>query len=479
MPLRARRFSGSLQDFVTHCSGRGRMLEAARGALLPAALLREGRLVSMSSFVSSPAAEPARAFGRRLRQLAPLLAALALAASLLAGCSIGGSSNDDATATATTTATSAPSGQTSASPPSSVEISSKATATATDGVAVSASPTGVATQSTTTVTDSKQQLLSVADIVEKVNPAVVTVVNQQTFTGFNNSSGSSGTLQPAGTGTGFIINTDGYIVTNNHVVDGAESLQVIFENGDTVDAKLIGTDSYTDLAVIQIEGDVPATVPFGDSSQLRQGEPVIAIGSALGDYTNTVTEGIVSGLHRVLSDDQGGASYDNMIQHDAAINPGNSGGPLLNLNGEVIGVNTAVVRQAEPGVSAEGLGFAIPSNTVQEIAKTLIESGKVERPYLGIEYTMLTPQIATTLNVPVQDGALVRSVEAGPSQDAGIKENDVITKIDDDTVDKDHPLRDVLFKHKPSETVDIELFRPDTNETLTVQVTLGTRPENP
>ena len=224
---------------------------------------------------------------------------------------------------------------------------------------------------------------------------------------------------------------------------------------------------------------MPATVPFGDSSALRQGEPVIAIGSALGDYTNTVTEGIVSGLHRVLSDNQGGASYDNMIQHDAAINPGNSGGPLLNLAGEVIGVNTAVVRQAEPGVSAEGLGFAIPSNTVQEVTQTLIESGKVNRPYLGIEYTMLTPQIATTLGVPVQDGALVRSVEPGPSQDAGIKENDVITKIDGDAVDKDHPLRDVLFKHKPSETVDVELFRPDTNETLTVQVTLGTRPETP
>jgi S1-C subfamily serine protease len=450
------------------------MLEAARGVLRTAALLREGRLVSMSSLATSPASTPARSIARRLRQLAPLVVALALASSLLAGCSVGGSSNDDSTAT------SAPSGQTSASPPSSVEISSKATVTSTAGATGAvASPTSAAPSSTATVGDSKQQLLSVADIVEKVNPAVVTVVNQQTFTGFNNNSGSSGTLQPAGTGTGFIINTDGYIVTNNHVVDGAESLQVIFENGNTVDAKLIGADSYTDLAVIQIDGDVPATVPFGDSSTLRQGEPVIAIGSALGDYTNTVTEGIVSGLHRVLSDDQGGASYDNMIQHDAAINPGNSGGPLLNLAGEVIGVNTAVVRQAEPGVSAEGLGFAIPSNTVQEIAKTLIESGKVERPYLGIEYTMLTPQIATTLDVPVQDGALVRSVEAGPSQDAGIQENDVITKIDGDAVDKDHPLRDVLFKHKPSETVDVELFRPDTKETLTVQVTLGTRPETP
>jgi S1-C subfamily serine protease len=244
------------------------MLEAARCALRAAALLREGRLVSMSSLATSPAATPERSVARRLRlrQLAPLLAALALAIGLLTGCSVGGSSKDDATAT------SAPSGQTSASPPSSVEISSKATPTSTtSATGAVASPTSAAPASTATVGDSKQQLRSVADIVEKVNPAVVTVVNQQRFTGFNNNSGSNGTLQPAGTGTGFIINTDGYIVTNNHVVDGAESLQVIFENGDTVDAKLIGTDSYTDLAVIQIEGDVPATVPFGDSSTLRRG----------------------------------------------------------------------------------------------------------------------------------------------------------------------------------------------------------------
>jgi 2-alkenal reductase len=407
----------------------------------------------------------------RLRVVS-LLATLLLSAGLLAACSIGGSSNASATATATTSASSSNAAST---PASGVQIVDKSTATPT---ATESDATATATNTATTasdVSDSKGQLTSVADIVAKVNPAVVTVVNQQTFQGF---SQNSSTLQPAGTGTGFIINSDGYIVTNNHVVDGAESLQVIFEDGTTVDAKLIGVDAYTDLAVIQISGKVPATVAFGDSSTLRPGDPVIAIGSALGDYTNTVTEGIISGLHRVLEDDsQSGAAYDNMIQHDAAINPGNSGGPLLNLRGEVIGVNTAVVRQAEPGVNAEGLGFAIPSNTVQDIANTLIQDGKVVRPYLGIQYTMLTPQIAGSLNISIQDGALVGNVEPGPAQDAGIQENDVITKIGGDSVDKDHPLRDVLFKHKPGDTVDVELYRPSSDKTLTVQVTLGTRPD--
>jgi S1-C subfamily serine protease len=431
-----------------------------------------------SPATSSAVADTQRSPSKRLPMtLATCVAVCALSLGLLAGCSVGGS--NDATATSMSVATSAPTtattGQANATSPSSVEVASKGTPTPTSSTATAPSPTAA---SSPTVSDSKQQLLSVADIVAKVNPAVVTVINQQQFQGFDNQSQSNG-LQTVGTGTGFIINTDGYIVTNNHVVDGASSLQVIYQDGTTVDATLVGVDTYTDLAVIKIDGTPPAIVPFGDSSTLRQGDPVIAIGSALGDYTNTVTEGIVSGLHRVLSDDQGGASYDNMIQHDAAINPGNSGGPLLNLAGEVIGVNTAVVRQAEPGVSAEGLGFAIPSNTVQDVANTLIKSGKVERPYLGIEYTMLTPQIATTLNLTVQDGALVRSVSSGPSQDAGILENDVITKIDGDAVDNDHPLRDVLFKHKPGDTVTVELFRPDSNKTLTVQVTLGTRPDNP
>jgi 2-alkenal reductase len=318
--------------------------------------------------------------------------------------------------------------------------------------------------------------MSVADIVEAVNPAVVTVINEQRFRGFGNQGDD---LQPAGTGTGFIISDDGYIVTNNHVVEGADSLRVIFESGDEVEAELIGTDAFTDLAVVKIGGEVPATVPFGDSDALRPGDPVIAIGSALGSYTNTVTLGIVSGLGRQLTSDSG-AALEDMIQHDAAINPGNSGGPLLNANGEVVGVNTAVVRFAGSGIPAEGLGFAIPSETVQSIVDLLIADGQVERPYLGIQYTMITPQLATVNQLPLEEGAIISDVvQGGPADDAGIQPNDIITAINGQTIDQEHPLVNVLFDFKPGEQVEVEIFRSETEQTLTLTVTLGTRPANP
>jgi 2-alkenal reductase len=401
---------------------------------------------------------------RRLHpRLAAAFAGLALVLVLLAGC--GGSAYGASTATTT--------GQTTSATGLQVASSSSATPSAS-----SAANTPASSSAATATTTDTGAVSSVADVVAKVNPAVVTVINQQQFQGFNSQSQGSD-LQTAGTGTGFIINSDGYIVTNNHVVDGASALQVIFEDGTTVDATLVGVDTYTDLAVIKIDGTVPATVNFGDSSTLRPGDAVIAIGSALGDYTNTVTEGIVSGLNRQLSDDSG-VAYDNMIQHDAAINPGNSGGPLLNLNGEVIGVNTAVVRQAEPGVSAEGLGFAIPSNTVQQIVQKLIQNGSVTRPYLGVQYTPLTPQIAAAQGLSIEAGALVGQVTSGgPAATAGVQQGDVITSIDGTAIDKDHPLEDLLFAHQPGDSVKLGVYRPSTRATLTLDVTLGTRPSTP
>jgi 2-alkenal reductase len=400
---------------------------------------------------------------RRLQpRLAASFAGLALVLVLLAGC--GGSTYGAATTTTT--------GQTTSATGLQVASSSSATPSANSAASTPSA------SSTATTTSDDGALSSVADIVAKVNPAVVTVINQQQFQGFNNQSQGSD-LQTAGAGSGFIISSDGYIVTNNHVVDGASALQVIFEDGTTVKATLVGVDTYTDLAVIKIDGSVPATVSFGDSSTLRPGDAVIAIGSALGDYTNTVTEGIVSGLNRQLSDESG-VAYDNMIQHDAAINPGNSGGPLLNLNGEVIGVNTAVVRQAEPGVSAEGLGFAIPSNTVQQIVQKLIQSGSVTRPYLGVQYTPLTPQIAAAQGLSIEAGALVGQVTSGgPAATAGVQQGDVITSIDGTAIDKDHPLEDLLFAHQPGDSVQLGVYRPSTHATLTLDVTLGTRPSTP
>ncbi len=309
-----------------------------------------------------------------------------------------------------------------------------------------------------------------ADIVEQVAPAVVTVLNKQEFQGF---SGDSTDPQTAGTGTGFIINSDGYIVTNNHVVEGSQALEVIFQNGDTAAAELIGTDPLTDLAVIKVNVAVPGVVQLGNSDELRPGETVIAIGSALGDYTNTVTQGVVSGLGRQLSE------LDNMIQHDAPINPGNSGGPLLNVRGEVIGVNTAVVRNAGNGISAEGLGFSIPSNTVTLIVGQLIENGKVLRPYLGIRYQTVTPQNHQSLGVDIEHGAYVSEIPTGgPVDGSGIQVEDVITKMGGVAIDQNNSLSTTLFKFQSGETIDVEIFRQSTGETLTFQVTLGTRPDN-
>ncbi len=218
------------------------------------------------------------------------------------------------------------------------------------------------------------------NVVLRVGPAVVTVINEQTASGIGSGSlqpsggdASSSSLQPVGSGTGFIIDDQGDIVTNWHVVDQGQKFQVIFANGETRDAKLVGSDEISDLAVVQVTGKLPGIVSFGDSSTLLPGEPVLAIGSPLGAFTNTVTEGIVSAVGRDFPQDssQGPQIYTNLIQHDAAINPGNSGGPLFDLNGEVVGVNTLGIPTDSGGAPVQGLFFAIPSNTVKQITTQL------------------------------------------------------------------------------------------------------------
>lgn len=314
---------------------------------------------------------------------------------------------------------------------------------------------------------------SVADVVEQVSGAVVTVVNRQRFQGF---TADPNELQPAGTGTGFVISEDGYIVTNEHVVEGSDALEVILADGERVEATLVGSDAFTDLAVVKVDRHMETVVGFGDSGALRPGEDVVAIGSALGDFTNTVTQGVVSALGRTLRG--GGTNLENMIQHDAAINPGNSGGPLLNLSGEVVGVNTAVVRQAAPGISAEGLGFAIPSSTVQEIVGTLIEHGQVVRPYIGIGYAPVTPRSATAQGLAVQNGVEITDLPTGgPAANAGLQIGDIITHLNGEQIDQDSPLVNLLFRYEPGDTIELEVHRPSTGETLTFSVTLETRPD--
>lgn len=309
---------------------------------------------------------------------------------------------------------------------------------------------------------------SPADIYAQVSPAVVTVINKVQYdAGLSNPGG----IFPAGEGTGFIISADGYIVTNNHVVEGSDALTIVFYDGSTVDGTLIGTDPRSDLAVIKVEGDVPGVVPLGNSDELRPGDEVIAIGSALGDYASTVTGGIVSGLGRQLED------LDNLIQHDAPINPGNSGGPLLNMQGEVVGVNTAVIRTSPNGISAEGLAFAIPSNTVEKIVSTLIANGEVTRPFLGISFNLLTPSLAGAEQYPIDYGSIITDITSGgPVANTGLQIGDVITKLNGEEISQDLSLQTILFQYAPGDTIDVEVYRPDTGETLTFPVTLGTRP---
>jgi 2-alkenal reductase len=309
--------------------------------------------------------------------------------------------------------------------------------------------------------------LETVDVVKRVGPAVVTVINEQEVEGF-------GEMQPVGSGTGFIIDSDGHIVTNNHVVEGGQQFVVIFADGEKRDATLIGADPISDIAVVQVSGEVPGTVPFGDSNALQPGQTVLAMGSPLGSFTNTVTEGIVSATNRDFPDPTAW-NYSNLIQHDAAINPGNSGGPLFNLAGEVVGVNTLGIPE-ENGQPVQGLFFAIPSSTVVKITQLLIADGEVTYPYLGVESLPVTPQLAAQENLSVDHGQLVTSVPPGtPAEEADIQPDDVILAIDGQEIDSQNLFSELLFAHKPGDTVEVTIQRGD--EQLTVEVTLGTRPE--
>lgn len=317
------------------------------------------------------------------------------------------------------------------------------------------------------LTQDDSSAMDATDVVEEVGPGVVTVINAQQAQG----PGEAGTV-PAGTGTGFVIDDEGHIVTNEHVVRDGDEFSVIFSDGSERPATLVGADPISDLAVIRVEGDLPAILTLGDSTELEVGEQVLAIGSPLGAFTNTVTSGIVSALGRNFP---GSSFYTNLVQHDAAINPGNSGGPLVNMDGEVVGVNTLGIPQTAEG-PVQGIFFAIPSNTVERIAQELIDEGQVVYPYLGIEaIEPVTEQIATQYGLSVDRGALVTGVvPAGPAAEAGVQEGDVILAVDDQRIDETTSLTEALFAHEPGETVPVQLQRGA--EEVEVEVELGERP---
>jgi 2-alkenal reductase len=325
--------------------------------------------------------------------------------------------------------------------------------------------------------------------VKQVSPAVVTVINTLKPDAVPNATQQfplpipgqgDGQRQPRASGSGVIISQDGYIVTNNHVVEGAESLAVTFADGSRHDATLVGTDPLVDLAVIRVKDAVPGFAPLGDSDALQPGETVIAIGSPLGDFKNSVTAGVVSALNRTVP----GSGQEGLIQTDAAINHGNSGGPLVNLRGEVVGINTLVVRGGgSTGDQAEGLGFSVPSNTARQVSEQLIQTGKIEHPYLGITYSMIDADIAAQENLPVQNGALIgasasngQAVLPGtPASKSGLKDGDIITEVGGTKLDSNTSLRGALMQHKPGDTIPLEVLRD--GKTLSLDVTLVARPD--
>ncbi len=301
--------------------------------------------------------------------------------------------------------------------------------------------------------------------VDKVGPAVVTVVG--TITGQMTFFGSLPDEQVSGSGV--IISNDGYIITNNHVIADTKNVSVVLANGDEKTAKLIGTDQYADLAVLKIDGPVPGIATLGNSDSLKPGETAIAMGSPLGTFKNSVTAGVISATGRTI-DTGNGYQMEDLIQTDAAINQGNSGGPLLNLTGDVIGINTLIVRGSGYGSAvAEGLGFAIPANTARTIAQQIIQKGYFARPDLGVSWIAISSSIADRYGLPVQWGAYINRVySGGPAAQAGIKQGDILTKIGDISLDENTSFVNALFRYSPGDQIQIELVRNQKKMNVTV-----------
>jgi len=308
---------------------------------------------------------------------------------------------------------------------------------------------------------------TITKAVQNTGPAVVTVVG--TIPGQDTFWGPTGDQTVSGSGV--YISQEGYILTNNHVVEGTRDVTIVLSDGSQQEATIVGTDQYADLAVLKTAGPVPATVTLGNSDVLNPGETVIAIGSPLGDFKNTVTVGVVSATGRTI--DTGlGYQIEGLIQTDAAINEGNSGGPLVNLAGEVIGINALVVRGSGSGTVAEGLGFAIPINTAQAVAQQIIQHGYVPHPYLGIRWQAITPSIAARYRLPADWGVYVTDVTANsPASQADLRQGDIIIGIDDIALDETHSYINTLFLQEPGDQVTLTIARG--SKTLELQVTLG------
>jgi S1-C subfamily serine protease len=328
--------------------------------------------------------------------------------------------------------------------------------------------------------------LSINEIYTRAAPGVVRVNATSTSTALGDQQPSSAL------GSGFVIDKTGHIVTNYHVVEGANKITVSFSNRDTVNAELLGTDPSTDLAVLRVQTSASALtpLPLGNSDKVQVGDPVVAIGNPFG-LDRTVTSGIVSALQRLITAPNS-FTIDHIIQTDAPINHGNSGGPLLNARGQVIGVNT----QIETGQTATGnvgIGFSVPANTVKDVVAQLLESGRVDHAYLGISGQAVTEDVAETYNLPANAGVLVASVTSGSgAAKAGLRSGerqvvvagetyvlggDIIVSFDGEKISSLEQLRDAVAAHKPGDKVTVVIYRAANKSSVTV--TLGRQPPSP
>jgi S1-C subfamily serine protease len=313
---------------------------------------------------------------------------------------------------------------------------------------------------------------AVVNVAAQAGPAVVRIVA-------GNVDPNALELPEQGIGSGVIFNPNGWILTNRHVVAGSDSLTVELKDGTRYPGEIYGIDTLTDLAIVRVDATGLTAAGLGDSDSLRVGQLVVAIGSPLGTFSNTVTSGIVSAKGRQIQAD--GASLRNLIQTDAAINPGNSGGPLLDASGAVIGINTAIARDST------GIGFSIPVNLAKPLMEQALAGKPLQRPYIGIRYEDINAQLAKDESLPVNEGALVSRdadlngnppiTPGSPADAAGIEPGDIITAIGSTVIDIEHPLDAVLAQSSPGETVVLEVLRD--GQSTTIEVTLAVRPANP
>ena len=317
--------------------------------------------------------------------------------------------------------------------------------------------------------------LSEQDIAEKLIPSVVCIQNYQVTQqyGFMQTDTENSDVSPAGEGSGIIFSEDGYIVTNAHVVDGATSLKAILSDGTTYEAELVGSDTLTDLAVLKIDATGLQAAEFGSSEDLRVADQVMAIGNPGGYQLNSsVTIGYVSALNRAITNNSTGYTME-YIQTDAAINPGNSGGALVNQYGQVVGINSAKIS----ATGYEGLGFAIPAETAQPVISDLIEYGYVkDRAMLGISGQFIDSLTGRFYGLP--QGEYVGALNSAEAQASGLQVGDVITAIDGTELTSETVLRSAINAKKPGETVELTVYRPSSNQTVTVTLTLSETTES-